>query len=321
MGTHGFWGMLAPTVSTNSIRSKKQTMSLEITALGNEFVGEVSGVDLRAPLSADDVRAIDAGMDRYAVLIFHDQHISDEEQLAFSKNFGPLQPAVGNNLTKLKDRRLGVDFSDVSNLDREGRILPRDDRARLFSLGNRLWHSDASFRAIPAKYSILSARSVAQSGGNTEFADMRAAYDALDEETKQELDGLIAEHSIMYSRSLLGFGEYSPEERNSFAPVRHVLVRENAATGRKSLYISSHAGGIVGWPAPEARSFLFDLMEHATQRAFVHAHEWRVGDLVIWDNRQAMHRVRPFDDTNEVRDMRRTTIMGEAETAAQEAAA
>ncbi len=292
-------------------------MTLTIEPIHADFVGVASGVDLRKPLSADDVNAIHRGMDHYAVLIFHYQRINNDQQVAFSKQLGRLQPAVGNNVTPQKDRRLSADFSDVSNLDGKSCILDRHDRGRLFGFGNRLWHSDASFRVIPAKYSILSARAVPSVGGNTEFADMRAAYDALDEETKKKLDGLVAEHSQMYSRGLLGFAEFSEEERRTFAPVRHTMVRTLASTGRKSLYIGAHAGGIIGWPTPEARAFIFDLMEHATQPAFVHVHEWRAHDLVMWDNRQIVHRVRRFDDLNHVRDMRRTTLMGDSPTVAQ----
>jgi len=191
----------------------------------------------------------------------------------------------------------------------------------MFNLGNRLWHSDSSFKAVPAKYSLLSARIVPSAGGNTEFADMRAAYDALDSETKAEVEDLITEHSLLFSRGQLGFTDFTAEERAKFAPVRHRLVRTNPATGRKSLFLSSHIGGIVGWPVPEALAFVRDLVEHATQRQFVHAHIWRQHDLVMWDNRQAMHRARRYRDTGEVRDLRRTTLEGDGPTTAQMAVA
>ena len=186
----------------------------------------------------------------------------------------------------------------------------------MFNLGNELWHSDSSFRPIPAKYSLLSARAIPSRGGNTEFADMRAAYDALDEETKAEVEDLICEHSLIYSRSLLGFADFTEEEKIAFAPVRQRLVRTHPVTGRKSLFLASHAGTIVGWPMPEARAFLRDLVEHATQRQFVYAHEWRQHDLVMWDNRQTMHRARRYKAA-EVRDMRRTTIAGDGPTTPQ----
>jgi alpha-ketoglutarate-dependent 2,4-dichlorophenoxyacetate dioxygenase len=295
-------------------------MTVSIRQVHPVFVGEVAGVDLRRPLSAAEAAAIDAGMDKYAVLIFHSQDIADEQQLAFSANFGTIElPGSASNITKPEERRIRPDMADVSNLDRDSRPFVRDDRRRMFNLGNRLWHSDSSFRAVPAKYSLLSGRIVPAQGGNTEFADMRAAYDALDAATKAEIEDLVCEHSLLYSRGLLGFTELTEEEKANFKPVRQRLVRTHPVTGRKSLFLSSHAGTIVGWPMPEARAFLRDLMEHATQREFVHAHVWRQHDLVIWDNRQTMHRVRRFDDTRDIRDMRRTTIRGEAMTAQQAA--
>jgi len=285
------------------------------------FVGEVSGVDLSRPLTREEAAAIDAGMDRYAVLVFHDQPLTDEEQIAFTKSLGKIELNTANNVTRLDQRRLGIEMSDISNLDREGNMLARDDRRRAFNLGNRLWHSDSSFKAVPAKYSLLSAHIVPSAGGNTEFADMRAAYDALDPETKAEIENLITEHSLLFSRGQLGFTDFTGEERAKFAPVRHRLVRTNPATGRKSLYLSSHIGNIVGWPVPETLAFVRDLAEHATQRQFVHAHAWRQHDLVMWDNRQTMHRVRRYRDTGEVRDMRRTTLEGDGPTTAQMAVA
>lgn len=295
-------------------------MSITIRPLHPLFAGEVSGIDIRKPLTPEEVAAIEAGMDQYAVLIFHDQNITDEQQVAFSRNFGKLEQAVGSNVTKPEDRRLSLDIADVSNLDKHNRPLARDDRQRMFNLGNRLWHSDSSFRAIPAKYSLLSGRVVVTDGGNTEFADMRAAYDALDDKTKAMIEDLVCEHSLMYSRGSMGFGPFTPEEMVTFKPVRQRLVRTHPVTGRKSLFLSSHIGTIVGWPVPEARDFIRELTEHATQRRFVYAHQWRQYDLVMWDNRQLMHRVRPFDETK-VRDMRRTTVAGDAPTVAQQEAA
>jgi alpha-ketoglutarate-dependent 2,4-dichlorophenoxyacetate dioxygenase len=294
-------------------------MAVSIRQIHPVFVGEVSEVDLRRPLSRDEVAAIEAGMDRHAVLIFPGQHITDEQQIAFSRNFGEIENSAGGNVTKPDQKRLDPLMNDVSNLGEDNRPLARDDRRRLFNLGNQLWHSDSSFRAIPAKYSLLSGRTVAKKGGNTEFADMRAAYDALDTETTGLIEDLVCEHSLLYSRGLLGF-EATPEERAMFWPVRQRLVRTHPVTGRKSLYLASHAGTIVGWPMPEARALLRDLTEHATQPQFVHVHRWRQYDLVMWDNRQTMHRVRRFDES-EVRDMRRTTVAGDAPTAAQVEAA
>jgi alpha-ketoglutarate-dependent 2,4-dichlorophenoxyacetate dioxygenase len=201
-------------------------------------------------------------------------------------------------------------MADLSNLTKDGKIISAEDRVWFFKLGDRLWHSDSSFRPVPAKYSLLSGRTVPGWGGNTEFADMRAAYDALDDRTKAEVAGLVCEHSLLYSRQALGFTDFTPEEISNFRPVRHPLVRVQKATGRKSLFLSAHAGVIVGWSVPESRAFLRDLTEHATRPEFVYSHSWRQHDLVVWDNRTTMHRARRFD-RNEVRDMRRTTLGGE----------
>jgi len=281
------------------------------------FGGEVSGIDITRPLSHAEAAAISAGMDQYGVLVFHDQRLTDETQLAFSRNFGALEQATGD-IVQGADRRLSMAVNDISNLDKDNRILARDDRKRLFGLGNRLWHSDSSFKAVSAKYSLLSARVIPSAGGNTEFADMRAAYDALDDETKAECEGLICEHSQLFSRAVLGFTDFTEEEKRKFAPVRQRLVRQHPVTGRKSLFLASHAGAILGWPVPEARAFLRDLTEHATQRRFVYAHVWRQWDLVMWDNRVTMHRARPFNN-DEVRDMHRTTVACELSTMDQAA--
>jgi alpha-ketoglutarate-dependent 2,4-dichlorophenoxyacetate dioxygenase len=274
------------------------------------FVAEVSGVDLREPLTPNDAAALDAAINQYAVLVFHDQDLTDDQQMAFTRNFGPIEDARGGNITKPQDKRLAVGMNDVSNLGKDGKPLARDSRQRLFNLGNCLWHSDSSFRPIPAKYSLLSARVVNPVGGNTEFADMRAAYDALDDETKEAIDDLVCEHTQMYSRGSLGFLDFTDEEKQMFKPVLQPLVRRHSQTGRKSLYLSSHAGAIIGMPMPEARVLLRDLTEHATQPAYVYVHKWRLHDLVMWDNRQTMHRVRRYDQA-QPRDMRRTTVAGD----------
>ena len=294
-------------------------MPINVRQVGPGFAAEVTGIDIGTPLTAAAIAAIHEGMNTYAVLVFHDQFIDDAQQLAFSRSLGELEEAIGTGLRAPNEYRLPTTFADVSNLDQDNKPFARDDRRRLFSIGNRLWHSDSSFKVVPAKYSLLHARSIASKGGNTEFADMRAAYDGLDEETKAECESLVCEHSQMYSRQLLGFTDFSAEEKQRMAPVRQRLVRTHPVTGRKSLYLSSHAGSIVGWPVPEARAFLRDLTEAATQREFVYIHKWRVGDLVMWDNRQTMHRARPFP-AHERRDMRRTTLVGDGPTAAQAAA-
>lgn len=294
-------------------------MPIDIRPLYDEFAGAVSGIDIAKPASRDEAAAIEAGMDRYAVLIFHGQDITDEQQMAFTRNFGPIEEARNVSLREDGDKRLVTGMNDVGNLGKDGRPLARDDRQRLFSLGNSLWHSDSSFKPVPAKYSLLSARVVNPRGGNTEFADMRAAYDALDDGTKEEIEDLICEHSLLMSRGMLGF-EPTEEEKRRFETVRQRLVRIHPATGRKSLFLSSHAGAIVGMPVPEARLLLRDLMELATQPRFVHVHSWTRHDFVMWDNRRTMHRVRRYDQSLP-RDMRRTTVAGEGPTVAQEAAA
>ncbi len=294
-------------------------MPIAIRGITPSFAGEVSGIDITKPISKEDVAVIEAGMDKYAVLVFRDQSFTDEEQMTFGANFGRLEVAGGSNITKPEDKRLAVGMNDVSNLGKDGKPLPLDSRQRMFNLGNMLWHSDSSFRPIPAKYSLLSARVVNPKGGDTEFADMRAAYDALDAETKREIESLVCEHSLMYSRGSLGFGEFTDEEKEMFRPVRQRLVRTHPVTGRKSLYLSSHAGAILGMPTPYARILLRDLTEHATQPKFVYAHKWKAFDLVMWDNRQTMHRGRRYDET-QPRDVRRTTVAGDAPTVAQAAA-
>jgi len=294
-------------------------MSMTVTQIHDHFVGEIGGLDLRDPVSSEDATRLNQALDRYGVLVFRGQHITDEQQLAFTQNFGKIELAVGGNVTKESERRLDIKLADVSNLDQNGKVMAKDDRRRMFNLGNRLWHSDSSYRAVPAKCSLLSCRSKPSKGGNTEFAFMPAAHDALDDETKAEIEDLVAVHSLIYSRGQLGFGDFTAEEKKTFAPVRQALVRANDFTGRKSIFLSAHIGTIVGWEMPEARDFIRELIEHATQPEFVHAHEWQVGDLVVWDNRQCMHRVRPFKDTDEPRDMRRTTVGGTEQTAKQAA--
>jgi alpha-ketoglutarate-dependent 2,4-dichlorophenoxyacetate dioxygenase len=298
---------------------RRNAMTITIRQLHPHFFGEVSGVDLRKALTPQEAADIEAGMDKYAVLLFRDQDITDQQQMAFALNFGERENARGGTVTKPEDSRLQTGLNDVSNLGKDGKPMPRDHRTHLFNLGNSLWHSDSSFRPIPAKFSLLSARVVNPKGGNTEFADMRAAYDALDGETKAEIEDMICEHSLMYSRGSLGFLDYTEEEKQMFKPVLQRLVRTHPVHGRKSLYLSSHAGGIRGMTVPEARLLLRDLNEHATQREFVHVHKWTLHDFVMWDNRQTMHRVRRYDQS-QPRDMRRATVAGTVPTVAQQAA-
>src|ERR1700738_2523010 len=254
---------------------------MRFIAIGSEFACVGEGIYLCAPLDSGQVEAIHAGMDRHAVLVFHDQPLTDEQQIAFTRSLGKIELNTANNVTRLDQRRLSVEMSDISNLDQHSNLLARDDRPRAFNLGNRLWHSDSSFKAVSAKYSLLSARIIPSAGGNTEFADMRAAYDALDPEIKAEIEDLIPERSLLFSRSQLGFPDFTAEERVKFAPVRHRLVRTNPRTGHKSLFLSSHIGGIVGWPVPEAMAFGRDVGEHAMGENLVSAHTWRQDDLVM----------------------------------------
>jgi alpha-ketoglutarate-dependent 2,4-dichlorophenoxyacetate dioxygenase len=295
-------------------------MTISVRRLHDLFAGEVSGIDLTRPAAAPDIAAIEAAIAEHAVLVFRDQRITDDQQLTFSRYFGELEETRGTGISKPGEQRLHPAFADVSNLDKDNTVLARDNRRRLYSLGNMLWHSDSSFKPIPATYSILSGRIVVEQGGATEFADMRAGYDALDNATKAEIDDLVCEHSLIYSRELLGFDDLTEAEQATMQPVRQVLTRTHPISGRKSIYLASHIGKIIGWPVPEARAFIRDLTEHATQPRFVYSHHWRPFDLVMWDNRCTMHRVRRFD-ASKVRDMRRTTVAGTTPTIAQEALA
>ena len=292
-------------------------MTLSIQPIQRGFAGMVLGVDCARPLTPDDTRAIERGMDEYAVLVFRDQPLTDRQQIDFTRHFGELEGYnTQGHIRKPDDSRLGAGIADFSNLDKSGGIMSDRDRVWFFKLGDRLWHSDSSFRPVPAKYSLLSGRVIPSWGANTEFADMRAAHDALDDRTQREVADLICEHSLIFSREAIGFTELTAEERAAFKPVRQRLARTHPVTGRVSLFLSAHAGAILGWTIPEARMFLRDLTEFATKDRFVYAHEWRVGDLVVWDNRTTMHRARRFDRT-EIRDVRRTTLAGDAPTIEQ----
>jgi alpha-ketoglutarate-dependent 2,4-dichlorophenoxyacetate dioxygenase len=256
-------------------------------------------------------------MDQVAVLVLRDQMLDDEQQLAFGRALGPLEPMpaqVGMEKQRLKHREL----VDISNLEVDDSLLAADDRRRMFNLGNQLWHTDSSFKATPAKYSILHARVIPPEGGETEFADMRAAWDALPEAMQRRLEPMVCDHSLIYSRALLGFDAFTEAERAGFAPVPQRLVRRHSGSGRRSLFLASHIGTIHGMPRPEAMMLIRDLVEHATQRQFVYSHQWRVRDLVIWDNRCTLHRGRSYDDQRYKRDMRRVTLEDCAPTLQQQ---
>ncbi|MEI6201153.1 MAG: TauD/TfdA family dioxygenase [Enhydrobacter sp.] len=291
-------------------------MTVTVQPTTPEFAAEVGDVDLGKPLSAADLAAIRTAFTKYAVLVFPDQTFSDESHLDFARHFGPLETSVFAIRSDHK-MRLQPQLADVGNLDAEDRILKTDDRVRLYQLGNRLWHTDSSFKRLPAYCSILHGRSIPPIGGQTEFADMRAAYDALPEATKQQIAGLVAEHSLMTSRAKLGFSDFNDDERKAFEPVPQVLVRRLQDSGRMSLYVASHAGAIRGMAKPEAERLLKELIDHATQRQFVYTHRWRANDLVMWDDRCTMHRGLEFDDQRYKRDMRRATVSDVAPTCEQ----
>jgi alpha-ketoglutarate-dependent 2,4-dichlorophenoxyacetate dioxygenase len=287
-------------------------MAISVRQVHPLFVGEVSSVDMREPPDAALIAEIVSAVDRYAVLMFREQSISDAQHVAFSQPFGRLETTIKAYRPGFKGR-LDAHVADISNLDEEGGILAPGDRRRMNSLGNRLWHTDYTFKETPGKYSLLSARVIPGEGGETQFADMRAAYDALPDAMKARLEGLVAEHSLLYSRSTIGFTDFSEEERARLPSAPQVIVRVHPGSGRKTLYLASHAMEIHGMPVPEGRVLLRDLMEHATQREFVYTHRWRAGDLVLWDNRCTMHRAREYD-AGEVRELHRTTVMEETST-------
>jgi alpha-ketoglutarate-dependent 2,4-dichlorophenoxyacetate dioxygenase len=283
-------------------------MALSIRRLHPRFVGEIDAIDLRETLDPATLGAIRAALDEHAVLVFREQPLRDEEQLAFAERLdGVLHAKTGSRA--IGRNRFGNEaLTDISNVDAEGQILARDDRRRMYALGNRLWHTDASFEDPPGRYSLLSARVVPPVDADTEFADMRAAYDALPEDLQARLEGLRVHHSIAYSRRTLGF-EFSPEEEALLPGAVHPLVRTLPGSGRRSLYLASHASRVVDWPLPEGRLLLRDLIEHATAPELVYRHRWREGDLVIWDNRATMHRGRPFADGAHRRELRRVTTL------------
>ncbi|MCD0503378.1 TauD/TfdA dioxygenase family protein [Bordetella petrii] len=282
-------------------------MALSIEQIHPCFVGRVSGVDLRQA-SEDELAQLRAGMDQYGVLVFHGQPLGNEEQLEFSQRFdGVLHTKT--SLSVLEKNRFGSDaLTDISNVNNKGELLQDNDRRRVSSLSNRLWHTDASFQDPAGRYSMLSCKMVPPVRTDTEYADMYTAYDTLDDETKALVEPLSAFHSIVYSRHVLGF-EFSDEERGKLPGAVHPLVRVNPNTGRRSLYLASHASHIIDWPVPEGRALLRDLTEHATRRELVYSHDWRPGDFVIWDNRATMHRGTRFDDKKHPRELRRTTTL------------
>ena len=291
-------------------------MAITVCPVTPNFAAEIGDVDLSAPLAPSDLADIKDAFATFAVLIFPDQHLSQDQHLDFARYFGPLETTIALHR---KDAQLRVrkEFADVSNLGPDNEVWGKESRQRMFQLGNRLWHTDSSFKRIPALASLLYARSIPPIGGHTEFADERAAYDALSDAMKRRLDTLVAEHSIFNSRAKLGFSNFSDEERQGLPPVPQVLVRTLPDSGRKSLYLASHAGRIFGMSEPEGRALIEELVAHATQRQFIYTHRWRVHDLVIWDNRCTMHRGTDFDDLRWKRDMQRATVCDVANSCEQ----
>jgi alpha-ketoglutarate-dependent 2,4-dichlorophenoxyacetate dioxygenase len=291
-------------------------MAITVVPVTPSFAAEIGDVDLSRPLAAADLAAIKDAFATYAVVIFPDQQLSQDQHLEFAQHFGPLETTIG---VYRKDQPLRVrkEFADVSNLQHDNAVWSKDSRHRMFQMGNRLWHTDSSFKRLPAYASLLYARSIAPVGGHTEFADERAAYDALPEEMKRRLATLVAEHSIFNSRARLGFTDFSDEERRELPPVPQVVVRTLAESGRKSLYLASHAGRILGLPEQEGRALIDELIAHATQRQFVYTHRWRLHDLVMWDNRCTMHRGTAFDDLRWKRDVQRATVSDVANSCEQ----
>jgi alpha-ketoglutarate-dependent 2,4-dichlorophenoxyacetate dioxygenase len=294
-------------------------MNIEPRPLHPHIAAELTGIDLAQPIDADTVDAIWTAIDRHAVLVFRNQRLTDAQLRDFAALFGPLE--IGRAAARPGKRRLAIpQIGDISNLDVDGQVRRLDDRRRLDSLGNRLWHTDASYMPVPVVLGMLHAVALPPpspfGNGETEFADMRAAYDALPDATKSAIDGLVVEHDIFWSRGQIGFTEFPQGEREQYPPSPQRLVRLHPGSKRKTLYLSAHGSHVVGWPVADGRLLLWDLTVHATQREYVYSHTWRIGDLVIWDNRCTMHRGRPHDEA-QPRDLRRATTLDTASTLEQ----
>jgi alpha-ketoglutarate-dependent 2,4-dichlorophenoxyacetate dioxygenase len=292
-------------------------MTLSISAYTPDFVAEIGDVDLSQPLAQTDIDAIKQAFWKYGVLVFPEQKLSAQNHVDFAQYFGPIEM---DRVLAMENAapRLGSAFADISNLNPQGRIWDKDSRQRMYKEGNKLWHTDSSFKYKPGLCSLLYSTTVVPIGGHTEFADQRAAYDALPDAMTQKLAGLIAEHAIAHSRRRTGFADFDPEEARRLPPVPQLLVRTIPETGRKSLYVASHIGAIRGMSAVDGEALFQKLLAHVTQRQFVHVHRWRPNDLVMWDNRCTMHRGTDFDDLRYVRDMRRATVSDVANTCEQE---
>ena len=295
-------------------------MPITVYPITPGFAAEVGELDLSRPLAAAEVAAIKQAFWDYAVLIFPEQELSEQQHLDFASHIGPLESSVFA-LNKNAKLRIRSELADVSNLNLRNEIWKENSRLRAIQQANRLWHTDSSFKYLPARASLLYARAIPPIGGHTEFADLRAAYDALPAELAGKLAGLVADHALAYSRARTGFDGFTEEERNNLPPVPQVIVRTIPENGRKSLYLASHAGGIRGMSAAESRALIDRLVAHATQRQFVYTHRWRRHDLVMWDDRCTMHRGTDYDDLRWTRDMHRATVSDVANTCEQEGVA
>lgn len=281
-------------------------MGLSLQPLSPHIAAEASGLDLSRPIDAAAAAEIERAMDRFAVLVWRDQPLDEDQQMDFTRWFGPLQVGFGRIVAGAKRRLKHAAMGDISNLDEDGVVTPRNHKKVFTAIGNMVWHSDSSFQKPAAKYSILTSHCLPSWGGETEFADMRAAYDALPERTKALVEPLEAEHFALHSRFMLGDEDYTPEQKAALPPVRWPIVRTHPGSGRKSLYIGAHARAVDGMTTPEGRLLLAELLEHATQPQFVYRHHWRLGDVVMWDNRAVLHRGKRFDFA-ERRELRRST--------------
>lgn len=291
-------------------------MAITVYSIMPGFAAEIGDVDLSKPLDPADLAAIKQAFWDYGVLVFPDQMLTQQQHIDFAKNFGPLETTIAL-LNKHRNLRLPPDLVDIANVNSRNEIWSEHSRTRMFSLGNRLFHTDSSFKYLPARASLLYALTIAPIGGHTEFADMRAAYDALPDEMKRRLEGLVAEHSLAYSRSRTGFTDFTEAEVKNLPPVPQVIARTIPENGRKTLYLASHAGRILGMPEDEGRKLIDHLLAHASQRRFVYTHRWRAHDLVMWDDRCTMHRGTDFDDLRWRRDMHRATVSDIANTCEQ----
>src|SRR5262245_26653203 len=277
-----------------------------VTRLTPVFSARVDGVDITRELDAPTWERVRAAFEEHSVLVFRSQALDDEHQVAFSRRFGNLE------VTRSMNPAAGTPFARQSNLDiKTGDVIPAGDRRMVYQLANMLWHSDSSFKPVPSLCSLLSARIVPPEGGATEFASMRAAYAALPDEMKRRVAPLVVVHDFAWSRDQVQPGFFTERERAEYPPVRHALLRANPVNGRRALFMGAHASHIEGMPVAEGRALLKELLDHATQPAFVYRHEWREGDLVVWDNRSVLHRATPFDSVRHKRLMQRTTISGD----------